>query len=191
MEPINILRSIGPDVAGILQAGGYFEKGSKKDLRYDDDTKRKIRSALEEKNHRLIERMWSDDPDLLNSLPQFSALKDNLTKTDLDRIVKEMGRGPITQRAFERKINESYLTAPSRLERIERTEKHVTGMMKDQKQARKEKQKFKTWQAGPGACPICQAMHGQKRKIGEPYSNGAYIAHAHPNCLCGEIYSVE
>lgn len=191
MKPINILKTVVSDVSGILQAGGYFEKGAKKNLKQDEETRRKIRAVLEEKNQKLAERLWVDNPDIIHSLPQMVRLRDRLVETDMKRIIKEMGKGELSKADFERKIKESYLTAPSRLKRIERSEGHVTTLMKKQRIARKAKQKFKTWRAGPSACPLCQAMNGQKRRFSEPYSNGEYVAHRHPNCLCDEIYTVE
>lgn len=187
MAVIDTLRSITPEVSGILKKAGYFEEDAK-DLREDTATKQKLKEAIDAKNHKLIEEMWSENPDFLASMPQFQGLKDHLTKTDLDRIVKEASGDGITQRKFEKRIDESYLTSPSRIERIERTEGHITDLMKAQREARKEKYKFKIWRTRSGECPLCRALEGQRRKIGEPYSTGGYTAHRHPNCLCYDEY---
>lgn len=191
MKPLNILKTVASDVSGILQGRGYFEKGAKKVLRDDEETRRKIRVALEEKNQKLVERLWVNNPDLINSLPQAERLIDRLTDTDMKRIIKEIDKGGLSKADFERKISGSYLSAPSRLKRIERSEGHVSELMKKQRVARKAKMKFKTWRARPDGCPLCQAMNGQKRRFSEPYSNGEYVAHRHPNCLCDETYSIE
>jgi len=187
MATIDVLRSLTPEVSGILKKGGYFG-GVAKDLRHDTTTTRKLKAAIEAKNHRLLEDMWSNNPDMLSSLPQFQTCKENLNKTDLDRIQKEIRKKPKDQRTFERRIDRSYLTAPSRLERIERSEGHVSGLVKEQRKARKEKFKFKIWRNDANPCDMCKALEGQKRKINEPYSNGSYVAHAHPQCKCFDEY---
>jgi SPP1 gp7 family putative phage head morphogenesis protein len=45
--------------------------------------------------------------------------------------------------------------------------------------------KKKRWVARPGACPLCQALHGTVRQINKPYGDipGPPL---HPNCRCRE-----
>ncbi len=191
MEPVNVLQSIVPEVTGILQGAGYFDKGHKGALRDDDATLRRLLKAVDAKNHRLAEVMWSNDPDMLASLPQFQTLKGHLNNTDMKRILKEVNREPLDHRAFARRIDESYLVSPTRIKRIERSELHITGLMNNQRAARKEKLKFKFWIIHPSACPICRMMAGQKVGINKPYSNGSYVAHGHPQCLCEDGYTNE
>ncbi len=41
-----------------------------------------------------------------------------------------------------------------------------------------------TWQAHQGCCEDCAANHGERRKVGERFSTGAYLVPQHLKCVC-------
>lgn len=149
---------------------------------------RKLQQASEDKNAELISRMWTDNPDLLHSVVRYQQLQEELTKTDMKRLKKLAQKGDISEKQLRAKLGESYITSPNRVLAITRNEEHISGLYREQKAQRKKKMKYKIWRNRAGACPICKAMNGQRRKINEPYSNNSYVTHAHPGCVCYEDY---
>jgi SPP1 gp7 family putative phage head morphogenesis protein len=42
----------------------------------------------------------------------------------------------------------------------------------------------KKWNANPGCCPLCQALHGVRVKLRENFPGGAFGPPRHPQCRC-------
>ena len=79
--------------------------------------------------------------------------------------------------------------------RAEAIQQIIEARSEAKKSARKEKRavrkgaKYKTWRTRSGACDFCKTMEGERRKIGDPYSNGSQRAFGHPNCRCYSEFS--
>lgn len=117
----------------------------------------------------------------------------NISDTDRQKLkgllIEHWGLG---ERQFAQKIKEEYLFSAERAKTIYRTEVHMTHEAGGLAFAADAGATTKVWlgnQLNP--CSKCSGYNGEKRLIGEAFSNGAMVAHAHPRCRCTTIYLYE
>lgn len=114
----------------------------------------------------------------------------SLTETDLTRLkgdlVQNWNKG---EDAFAKAFKESYPVSKQRLETIYRSERHLAEYHGVMKRAERAGHSYKQWRAvgDERTCDECMQYDMQIVPIGEPFSNGAMTASAHPGCRCSMI----
>jgi hypothetical protein len=90
---------------------------------------------------------------------------------------------------FARNITGDYLLDEKRAKKIYRTEMHNCNEAGAYANAFFNGGRFRVWISnGLNACPACHDMNGEVAPIDQPFSDGSYYAHKHPNCGCTEFF---
>lgn len=187
---INILRSISDDLAAVLNKHGYLEDNDKDPLT-DRALMRDVKKISRKKNQAL----WSD---LEYKYPgRESEFVIQTTSTDTRRLKylikdlvdksktkgKQLKHNDITDT-----VRRSGLCRESRIIKIVSNEGHILKGYNAIDKAWSKKYTRKRWVASSGACEVCMSLSGQTVPIDGFYSNGSFIAHAHPFCICHDEF---
>ena len=112
----------------------------------------------------------------------------DITETDRKHIrallIEHWGKG---EAQFARDIAGDYLLDAKRAKLIYRSEMHNCHEAGAFANAHFNGGRFRVWISnGDNACPKCRAMNGEIRPIDQPFSDGNYYPHKHPNCECSQ-----
>lgn len=171
------------------------------------------RPLLDEKNQRVWNTFWQDVGENVfldgagnhktateRSQEYFQDHGLELVKDLTDNDIVEMHQAlkenwGIGADEFVRVMRESSRAGDVQLERIYRTETHNAALHGHRSAALEHGQKTRSWTAigDERQCPECAQLEAENQNVpvDEPYTNGLYVANAHPDCRCIDHYDVE